>query len=118
MIQVPLLGELTRDDNFEEWLASDPTHVAALGTECEFVLDGYEEEPVPADFHAAIQNFLECGPDVVKAAASHVARYCRTFQDSCMLPTDEEYIHLASDADVWRYVTFGRREADMQRLGS
>jgi hypothetical protein len=105
-MNIPGLGELAKDERFG-WYYSQPLKLSLLnGSECKVVVEGYDEDPQPLEFHAAIANLLACGFSVLKAAEQHVFKY---YQDmnSNWDTSDEEYVPINSPSDVWRHVRFG-----------
>lgn len=94
-------------DEGTDWLCSEPLPVRMLdGAICEIALEGYQDDPHPQDFHAAIAAFLSNGPDVLRAAQAPIFQYYRDVnrrQD----PSDEDFVAIASADDVWRHIQFG-----------
>ena len=74
------------------------------GDECCLVLDGYDGDESPEEFHAAATNFLSIGEDVLKQAAPFVFAY---YQD-CVAARGAPAT-IAKPADVLRDVKFGER---------
>ncbi len=94
-------------DGGTDWLCSEPIPIRMLGnTSYEVVIDGYEGDPHPEDFHAAIAAFLANGPEVLEAAQGHIFQYYRDVS-SRQTPTDEDFVVIESPADVWRHIQFG-----------
>lgn len=105
-MNVPGLGEMTLDGG-TDWLCSEPIPIRMLdGASCEVVIDGYEGDPHPEDFHAAIAAFLSNGPEVLKAAQAHIFQYYRDVS-SRQNASGEDVVVIASPDDVWRHIQFG-----------
>lgn len=105
-MHIPGLGPVTRDEELG-WLHSPPHRSKLLpGGEVRFVLAGYEDEPNPEDFHAAIQAFLMLGPEALAAAAPHVFAYYQDMNAN-WAPSSAEYVRIASPGEVWDRVQFG-----------
>jgi hypothetical protein len=63
-MEVPGLGEVTKDEQFG-WYYSEPMTVPMFGgKECRIVLEGYDADECKEDFHVAIANFLSGSPAV------------------------------------------------------
>lgn len=108
-----MLGVVEKDDDMD-WLYSAPVPVRALGNaEVAFILEGYEDDPNPRDYDAAIAAFLSAGPDVLAAAALHVYDYYLDI-NSHWDPEDDEYLDIPAPDKVWEHVQFGF-EAHVQR---
>lgn len=104
-MEIPGLGPVTREDELG-WYYSEPMPVPMLdGEKCRIVVDGYDDDPNPEDFHAAIRNFLSAGPDVIDAAEPHIYRY---YQDCNAVwePGDDEYLVIDRPSDVWMHAQF------------
>lgn len=106
-MNVPVLGEVTKDDRFG-WLYSRELPIAVLGGQmCRVVLSGYEEDAQKQDFHEAITNFLGAPESVLRAATPHVVQYCQDM-NSLWAVDDPEYVRIEAPEDVWRHVQLGR----------
>jgi hypothetical protein len=102
-MDVPGLGEVTKDEQFG-WYYSEPISISMLGDkECRIVLDGYEEDERKEDFHIAIANFLAGSPAVLRDADEPLFRYYKDFEE-WWLDDNNEPIKLP---DVWQHVRFG-----------
>jgi hypothetical protein len=120
-MDIPKLGPVTLDDELG-WYQSQPTAVPVLGGQmCRIIVDGYDDDPDPEDFHAVIRNFLSADTRVLTDAESHIFRY---YQDCNAVwePEDEEYIVIDSPSGVWQHIRFGteptvsRRQYGDQRV--
>lgn len=104
-MEIPGLGPVTRDDELG-WYYSEPIALPVLSGEVlRIVVDGYDDDPNPEDFHAAIRNFLSADPRVLDEAEPHIYRY---YQDCNAVweRDDEEYIAIDAPSDVWRHIWF------------
>lgn len=102
----PGLGPMVHDEDLG-WHRSEPVPVPMLGGHrCRIVLQEYEEDPAPEEFHAAVRNFLSADRRVIQEAEGHVYRY---YQDcnSVWEPGDDEYLDIPDPASVWNHVQFG-----------
>jgi hypothetical protein len=107
-ITVPGLGMVTKDSDYGAYY-SQPLPISVLGNRlCQIVLEGYDTDAYPADFHLAIANFLSIGPAVLHDASVHVFRY---YQDC--LGTADDIPMIAAAADVWQHVHF-RNQLEIQ----
>ncbi|HEU4562804.1 MAG TPA: hypothetical protein VFS20_33550 [Longimicrobium sp.] len=105
-MEIPGLGPVTKDDELG-WYYGEPMPVPVLdGEMCRIVIDGYDDDPNPEEFHAAIRNFLSADPRVLEEAEPHIYRY---YQDCNAVwePDDDEYLVIARPSDVWRHIQFG-----------
>jgi len=108
-----MLGVVERDDDMD-WLYSAPLPVRALGNaEVAFILEGYEDDPRPQDYDAALAAFLAAGPEMLAAAAPHVYDYYLDI-NGYWDPEDDAYLHIPAPDRVWEHVRFGF-EAHVQR---
>jgi hypothetical protein len=75
-IVIPGLGPVIRMGlHDEDEYVSDPIFVPLLDTEFEFFIEDYDADDCPADFHAAIEAFLELDRSVLEAAADDLFAY-------------------------------------------
>lgn len=105
-MNVPGIGEVTKDDRFG-WLCSQPIKVAVLdGKECRIVLEGYDEEQNKDDYHVAISEFLSSPTSALKEAETYIYQY---YQDisSFISPSDQEFVAIDSPAEIWAHIQFG-----------
>jgi hypothetical protein len=105
-IEIPGLGVL-RQESADDWYCSEPKHLAVLGDEMCFIsIANYDEDPNQQDFHVAIQNFLSIDESAIRAVEQHIYQY---YQDcnKCFDPKDEEFIEIASPADIWEHIELG-----------
>lgn len=106
-MNVPGLGEVTKDDRFG-WLYSQELPIAVLGGQlCRVVLSGYDEDDHKHDFHQAIANFLAVPESVLKAAAPFVYQYCQDM-NALWAAEDPEYVNVETPEDIWKHVQLGR----------
>jgi hypothetical protein len=103
---VPGLGEVTVDEGFG-WYRSQLLRVEALERECQFVLEGYDEDDAKTDFHAAIANILELHLSVLQASSPEIFRY---YQDckATWGATDHTFPVIPSAREVWKHIQLGR----------
>lgn len=106
MIEVPLLGELERDQ-FDDWLRSKPIAVNVLGgDEFEFIFEEYEEDDSKEEYHDAIEKFLSIDESVLKKAQDYIYQYYKDIFVQ-LVPDDDWYVEIASPEDVWKHIQFG-----------
>ena len=106
MIEIPLLGELERDQ-FDDLLQSKPIAVNALGgNQFEFIFEEYEEDDSKEEYHEAIENFLSIDESVLKNAQDYIYQYYKYI--FVQLTSDDDwYVEIASPEDVWKHIQFG-----------
>jgi hypothetical protein len=103
-VEVPGLGEVTKDDRFG-WYYSKPISVAMFGgKQCRMVLEGYDEDECKHEFHAAIANFLSGSPAVLRAADDALFRYYKDFEE-CWKEDGKPPIKSAEE--LWHHVRLG-----------
>jgi hypothetical protein len=105
-MNIPGLGNVTKGERFDGYY-SRPLQLPLLnGKECRIVVEGYEEDDRPQDFHVAIANLLACSFSVLQAAQDHVYSY---YQDmnSHWESSDPEFIRIDGADKVWEHVQFG-----------
>lgn len=107
-IEVPLLGVMKRNSDFPTWLESEPIPVPLLGgLPCTIVLERYESDDQPQDFHDAIANLLAATPQVLRDVEKEVYQYyldcdCNIYRD------EEDWIVIEKPEDVWQFVDLGK----------
>jgi hypothetical protein len=86
---IPGLGQVVRDVELG-WYRSEAIPVPVLGgAPCCFVIDGYETDPSPEDFHAAIRAFLAADRSALAAAAPAIFTYYRDVMDEVVAGRDD-----------------------------
>ncbi|MCO8269031.1 hypothetical protein M1L60_00340 [Actinoplanes sp. TRM 88003] len=104
--QIPGLGTVVKDDELG-WYVSEPMPVAVLdGTVCQFHVDGYDDDPAPEEFHAAIRTFLALDRSALVAAAPSIFAYYRDVME--LVEADEDDVEISGPDDVLNHITFGR----------
>lgn len=99
-MEIPGLGAVTRENDLN-WLYSGPIAVPVLGGKaCRIVVEGYDEDPKKAEFHAAIANFLAAGPEVLQAAEPHLFAYYQDFRH-------DQPEEILSPSGVWKHIRLG-----------
>ena len=102
-MQITPLGQLTKDAE-NDWLVSAPVALAALdGQACRFLLEGYENDPAPADFSTAIRHFLALDPSALRAVEDAIYAY---YQDYRQL-APELGSQIAQASAVWSHISYG-----------
>lgn len=105
-MHIPLLGNVTKDERFGS-LCSAPIPVYAMqNREVRFILEGYEEDENPEDFHSAIKSLLSMGSEVLKAAEPYVFSYYRDV--SGFWDDPEEPVRISDPSAVWSHVQLGK----------
>lgn len=100
----PLLGNLERDSEINEWLLSPPVPVPYFnGLRLPFVLQEIEEDSCPADFEAAVGRFIRLGSAEREHAGNYVFRLYRRYTH--MITDDGADVSIPSASAVWDYVT-------------
>lgn len=72
-MEIPGLGAVIEDKDFEGYRSKGIAVAVLGGIECEFIVQGYDDDERPEDFHAAIRAFL--GLDASALAAARPAIY-------------------------------------------
>jgi hypothetical protein len=104
-VQIPGVGTLTKDERFG-WYYSEPLAIPALGVRIgRLVLEGYDDDPQPEEFHVAIANLLSSERDLLTDAAPHVYRYYEDM-NSNWEPEDAEYLAVQRE-QLWDHVQVG-----------
>lgn len=115
MFEIPLLGYVKSDKEFDDWLKSDPLKIHFLGNiECEFILEEYAEDKNKSEFHEAIKNFLELDDSVLSDAEGYVFQYYKDILKH-LVPEDDWYVEIESPKDVWKHVRFGKQPTVSRR---
>ena len=100
------LGPLTEDTE-NDWLISAPIAIPALdGHRCEFLIEGYPDDPRPQEFSDAITHFLELDKSVLLAVENDIFAYyqdCEQFAKS----EGQEVIAIDTPESVWQHIQFG-----------
>ena len=102
---IAALGDLTRLDDQEDTLISRPLAIPLLfGARLPIEIEGYEIDPKPQDFVAAVTSLLACDDSVLEAAADALYAYS---QDCAKLwAGDPGLAKVARREDAWRRVRF------------
>ncbi len=120
-MQIPGLGLVVADADLG-WYRSDPIPVPVLnGARCRFVVDGYDGDSSPEDFHAAIRAFLALDGSALTAAAPSIFDYYRDVTDEIVAAGDDDWdVTIVGPDQVLDHVRFGTeptvvRDADGDR---
>lgn len=107
-MQIPGLGPVVADADLG-WYRSDPIPVPVLnGASCRFVVDGYDGDPSPEDFHAAIRAFLALDRSALTGAAPSIFDYYRdVMADVVAAGDDDRYVAIEGSDQVLDHVRFG-----------
>lgn len=102
-VNIPGLGHLTKDE-YTGWYCSEPLPLPLLnGRECRVIVEGYEEDDAPEQYHAAIANLLTSSFSTLQAAESYVFKYYQDIKDYWD-PANEELVRIESPAEVWQHI--------------
>ncbi|HLL03963.1 MAG TPA: hypothetical protein VK539_25480 [Myxococcaceae bacterium] len=102
---------MTWDDD-AEWLVSQPIVLPMLGGEERTVIvDGYEDDDRPEDFHTAIAHFLAATPAALHAAEHEIYRY---YLDMAGFYNDLP-LKIGSPGDVWKHIQLDLQPAVSRR---
>lgn len=105
-MEIPGLGKVSKDHKINMFI-SDPVAVPLLGgRECKFILENYEKDSNPEEFHVAIANFLSASPEILRLAEPELVLY---FKDYSEFWEVDGYAPIASAGDLWRHVHLGNQ---------
>ncbi|SDI56196.1 DUF6985 domain-containing protein [Nonomuraea jiangxiensis] len=106
-MQIPGLGPVLVDD--VGWYQSEPVPVPVLGGErCRIAVEGYDDDPAPEDFHAAIRTFLALDRSALTAATPSIFAYYRDVTDDIVAAGDDDwYVEIEGPHDVLDHIQFG-----------
>jgi hypothetical protein len=103
-MEIPGLGAVTEDS--DGLYSSAALLVPVLGNAtCHILVDGYDDDPAKADFHAAISTFLALDEPVLKAAGPAIFEYYQDVKSE--IAADEEVVSITGSDDVWKHIHFG-----------
>lgn len=107
-MQIPGLGEVVEDADLG-WYRTEAIPVPVLGgAPCRFIIDGYDEDPAPQDFHAAISTFLSLEGSVLTAAAPSIFAYYRDIMDDLVAAGDDDwYVEIDSPDSIFDHIQLG-----------
>ncbi|MFI0450171.1 DUF6985 domain-containing protein [Actinomadura sp. 6N118] len=107
-MQIPGFGQVVKDIDLG-WYQSEPVPVPALGgVLCRVIVDGYDEDPAPEDFHAAIRAFLALERSALVAAAPSIFAYYRDIMDDVVDAGDDDwYVEIEGPDTVFDHIQFG-----------
>jgi hypothetical protein len=106
VVEIPGLGPVKRDAKLG-WYRSKPIPIPLLGRKKgRIIVEDYDEDQKPEEYHVAIANFLSLTPAVLKAAAPYVFQYYEATKAN-FAPGDREFVPIASASEVFRYVRLG-----------
>ena len=107
-VRIPGLGAVVEDAELG-WYRSGPVSVPVLGGIAgRFVLDGYDDDPAPEEFHTAIHTFLALDRSALEAAAPAVYAYYRDVMDEIQAAGETEwYVEIEGPGQVFDHVRLG-----------
>lgn len=107
-MEIPGLGPVTHDTKLG-WYRSQPIAVPVLGGAlCTIVLDGYDDDQQPADFHEAIRTFLTLDSSALTAATPAIFAYYRDVMNDVVTTDDENgAVKINGPHDVLDHVRLG-----------
>jgi len=101
-MEIPGLGPVEEEEY--GGYRSEPIPVSLFENEVEFTVDGYDDDPRPEDFHAAIEAFLALDRSALDAASGLAFEYYKVYSELI----DEDAVPvIAGPEEVWDHVTFG-----------
>ena len=74
-MNIPGIGEVTKDDRYGEYHSSPISLSILNGQEFQMVIEGYEGDPAKEDFHLAISNFISSSHSVLLEAENNIFEY-------------------------------------------
>ncbi|WP_229076270.1 hypothetical protein [Actinoplanes sp. DH11] len=102
-MDIPGLGTVVEDADLG-WHMSEPVPVPVLGgAACRFALEGYDDDPAPEDFHAAIRAFRALDRAALDAAAPSIYAYYRDVLDD----GGDDPVHIDGPDRVLDHVQLG-----------
>jgi hypothetical protein len=102
-MEVPGLGEVTKDERFG-WYYSQPIAVPMLGGKpCRIVLEDYDGDERKEDFHVAIANFLSAPPSVLRDGDEPLFRYYK----DCAEWVEGDLEPITNSDQLWSHVRIG-----------
>ncbi|MEV8371693.1 hypothetical protein AB0P21_03100 [Kribbella sp. NPDC056861] len=113
-MEIPGLGVVAEDDAFEGYRSGAVGVPVLGGIDCEFIVQGYDEDDRPEDFHTAIRDFLALDSAALIAARPSIyAHYLASRHEAHQLriPGPDsvlEYVELGNEPEVIRSETNGR----------
>ena len=110
MITIPGFGDFSHDE-YGTLIGSERIRVPALGIECHFVLEGYEDDSQQTDFHDAMVCFHSLGVGVLREASKHVFAYYSAVKESGWGDPPE----IQAPDQVWDFVDFGEEAVVSRR---
>lgn len=103
-MEIPGLGEVTKDERFG-WYYSKPMPVLMFGgQQCRIVLEGYDEDERKDEFHVAITNFLSGTPAVLREADEPLFRYYKDCEEWWL---EEGHPPIMTADELWQHVQLG-----------
>ena len=116
-IDIPGLGTLSPDAEDLGWHKSRPVPIPAFGGQQRpIVVEEYEGDPHPDEFHAAIHNFLDATPATLERAEAHIYKYYRQaveYDDPEELYCDP----ITEPSGVWKHIQFGEPVVSRRHRG-
>lgn len=97
------LGELSPDEDIEEWLVSQPIETPLFpGHALSFVLEDLADDPAPSEVESAVASFLALPADTRDKAAPHVFECYRQVVDA--VGSADAGPEITAAAEVWRHI--------------
>lgn len=112
-MQIPGLGTVVEEEL--GWHRSEPIAVPLLGGDlCIFLIEAYDGDEQPGDFHEAIRTFLTIDRSALEAAAPSIFAYYRDVVDHVGADGWRRDVKIDGPDDVLDHVQLGR-EATVSR---
>ncbi|WP_237228865.1 DUF6985 domain-containing protein [Rubinisphaera sp. JC750] len=107
-------GPLTYDPDRDEH-SSSPIAIPLLDLDdAVIVIEGYLDDPCPADFRDAIQNFFRCERSTLLRSSDDLFRY---YTDVKSLVDDDDIPAITKPEGAWDHIQFGREVCFVRRIG-
>ncbi|MBE1530366.1 DUF6985 domain-containing protein [Actinomadura algeriensis] len=107
-MQIPGLGKVIKDADLGCY-QSEPVPVPVLGGAlCSIIIDGYDDDPAPEDFHAAVRTFLALDRSALAAATPSIFAYYHDVMNDVVAAGDHDwYVEIQSPDKVLDHIRFG-----------
>jgi hypothetical protein len=102
-MNVPGIGKVTKDKQFGH-LQSEPIALTVFGgKKCRIILERYDGDRRPDDFHRAIANLLSLTPSVFASVTDDLYNYYKDMEEYWLSDGAERI----KKSELWKHVQFG-----------
>ncbi len=103
-MEIPYLGKCDAD-NDDDICYSDIIHINSFDIDCEFIIEGYQQDDQKSDFHNAICNFINLTDDDLKNTEPYIHQYYKDYFN--LNHEREKVVQIQHPKEIWDFITPG-----------